>query len=280
MAESPDVANSGFWTDSERSQVIARIIKKTGIEPNKVFEAEGYSDKLGRVVGHYIPANDALHTKLNAAAMQYQLDVYWANKPSNSNLIKALDSIESGAARILKALRLDLSVSDPLEAVRPLELRFALQGQAIVTGERIGGFPNHPPVNWGMRGQTYKDWQGKEQLRDVIFGINQLMSWAHEAKKRKKERANRPRSMRNIGNVPQKKLLLELCIIWQECFGRMPSVSRNATSGIPTGPFLRFAVAAFEEMGVSISSEALATRFQRLMGKSGKKKVDPPISTA
>ena len=42
---------------------------------------------------------------------------------------------------------------------------------------------------------------------------------------------------------------------------------------------MRFAAASFEEVGVPITDEAIATRIRRLMGKSGKIIMNQPIST-
>ena len=110
-------AGKGFWADSERRKVVARIIDKTGIEPQRVFQAEGYSEELGRSIGHYVPGPEALASSLEEAAMQYQFNAYWADKPSSSDLLAALNSIGKAASRILKVLNIGPQADDVLAEI-------------------------------------------------------------------------------------------------------------------------------------------------------------------
>jgi hypothetical protein len=193
----------GIWSDAEAEKVTGDVVALIGKEPQDVVESNDYDDVTGELKIGRMPGRKHMQSQLQEIAARYHFEVAQHARPAAGQIIKKLQSIESAAQRMLKALGVDQRAPDALESVTPRDLRYALQGQAALMAEQIGGFSNHPPTVFDLDGDSYQDWHHQAQLRDVIVGIRQLQAWAQGARERQSNKQlNRGTALGAIATGP------------------------------------------------------------------------------
>jgi len=249
------------WSDEDGDAVVVRIIQATGKAP---LVRIAFDEVAGDGHRKSVAGKVYLRNKLQSITAAYNLEAYWQEKPSRSVLLLRLASIQSATARIIAALGIESYDGDLLAAITPKEIFHALKSEAAAMAERIGGFPNHPPLQFSVQGETFPDWFPEAQVRDVLEGVRQLRQWTQGAGERLRHRpAIRP-SERNKGDVAAEKLIGDLYGLWLDCYGTRPKLSRRSDNGKPSGPFFRFVQACFDAIGAPYTSaESLFIKIKR-----------------
>jgi hypothetical protein len=254
-ANEPDLTEGLIfpWSDAEAAKVTDAIIKAIRKEPLDVVDSDYFED--GEIKRIKVAGRKYMQDELQAAGGNYLIETRWQEKPSNSELVEKLSSINAAAKRILNALGITRGSADVLAAITPQELRYKLQSEAALMGERVGGFRNHPPVEFCIDGCSHIDFRPASQLRDVAIGIVQLMEWASAAERKLKRRRKRTRSTRNMGDVARRRLLGDLMGIWGNCYAEVPKIGRLTKNGEPTGRFFLFAREVFRALNIKMASD-------------------------
>lgn len=226
------------------------------------------------IVPYIVDRRTALEETLEAAAAWYALSRSSMEKPAPSKLRNRFKAIETAAQKLLEAVQLpDSGNPDDI----PRHTLYLLRRRAEATGKRIGGFPNHPISQRGMEGNTYPDYHGIDQFRDVIEGVKFLRTWASEAKEIKGSKVSKHKD-RNKGDPALRDLIGNLVGIWIEVFEQEIATSvegpEHPHAGEASGPFIQFLCACMEPLGVDKSTDAIRALVRRNFGPLIKIKSD------
>ena len=247
--------------------------------PKGQFDIRQLDPKGTSVIPHMVDRRTALQEKLERAVAWNLPSRSLPGDPSPSEMKKRFQAIETSARNLLKSLGLPDTddLYDPFDPPDPDEISLAvlrpLIRQAELTGPRIDGFPNHPPVTFKLDGDSYTDYNGSAQLQDVIEGVKFLRGWSAKAKENAAERVGSG-GKRNKGNVSLSRLLGELTKIWVEIFEQpiRTSVGNPETelAGKATGPMVRYIQACLAPLKVSMPDEAIRDRIRAMFQGKGK----------
>ena len=226
----------------------------------------------------------ALEGKLENAARWFANSRLWSeyDDAAPSKMRGQFQAIETSARKLLKSLGLPdtdapygpFAPADPNEI--PLAVLYPLRKQAELTGQRIDGFPNHPRKDFITDGDSYTEYNGPAQLRDVIEGVKYLRDWSAVAKGNAAARVGSARK-RHKGDEPRSNLIGGLVGIWVEVFGqsKRTSVGGPGTKfeGKATGPMVRYIQACLGPLNVSMTNDAVRAeiRKSKRLVKSGSK---------
>ena len=250
--------------------------------PKGQFDIRQLDPKGTSVIPHMVDRRTALQEKLERAAAWNLPSRSLPSNPSPSEMKKRFQAIETSARNLLKSLGLPDTddLYDPFDH-SPDEISLAvlrpLKRQAELTGPRIGGFPNHPPVNFEMDGDSYTDYNGPAQLRDVIEGVKYLRDWSAVAKGNAAARVVSTRN-RHKGDESLSNLICVLVGIWVDVFEKRIKVATGKPetdeAGKAIGPLIRFIQACLKPLNESHSDESIKDRIRTKFkgkGKSGSK---------
>jgi hypothetical protein len=202
-------------------------------------------------------------------SLQHQSDL------SPSELVKRFHAIEAAARQLIAALG---TGADGEFGSMQRQVRNGLRWVAEKYGERIGGFPHHPPMNWMPRNfdRAMTDFHGDSQLQDDIAAVARLRDWARDC-----ETASRAR----VGlDSPDDRVSVELGIepwlgdplndaikgilkIWKNILGR--PIRTSVVDGVGTGPLVSFVAACLDALRLRegrekpLESDALRARIRR-----------------
>lgn len=104
---------------------------------------------------------------------------------------------------------------------------------------------------------------GEQAVREAMASINALARWSEAVALRASRAAGNGGPDVRQGDKALQTLISDLGGIYSEFWRRAPGVSRDPNAGTPTGPFLRFAGAVSNHLGLGKTDEALATLIKR-----------------
>ena len=215
-----------FYSDDD----IEKIIDAAGGLPDGEVEHEVLVDGPDgiRYETRRVPRRQALVERLKQAAHAYTVLSEFQTEPTAKQISDAMADIEAAAAKLIAALHLPEAIDqDPLASM-PAALRYgALQAQAALEAERLGGLPK---------------WSGAGLLSDSVRGVYRLRRWARNAKARSRTARQTSRAKRHVGDEALNALFGDLAGIWIDVFERpiATSVGESANARKAGGPMVRF----------------------------------------
>jgi hypothetical protein len=101
----------------------------------------------------------------------------------------------------------------------------------------------------------------RQLLAAAVTGAQFVRDRAAAAKRRRRSEMTATRGKSQAGALDD--LLFALGHNYEKAFGRPPAVSRSPGSGETGGPFIRFACACFDTLGLRTTPAAMAQRLRR-----------------
>lgn len=227
----------------------------------------------GGVIPDWKDRRNVLRQGLEEAATHFATEVKWEEGPTPTQSVKKLKAIKASANRLLKALDVQ-EAGNPDDL--PQDILFALTGHAHRTGKEIGGFPNHPPEEWGMRDGRYTDYKGRESLLDAVQGVAWIRDWTHSAVERANIRKHNTEMHIAYGIVAPNRSALDalfgnLAGIWIDVFERDVATStgkpETETAGQASGAMVLFVaecIAPLQDLGLKMTPEGIRDRIRRM----------------
>jgi len=269
-SEAP-IANSDYYKAADIDSVIATcpggLPKGTLVVPQLTNEGGGEFPRM-------IDRRTELKEKLEYAAAWFNLEREMSAAPSPSKEVKRFGKIETCAKKLLESLGLPDN-GDPDKI--PQAVLSILRHQANLTGQRLDGFPNHPPIVWEMDGNSYTEYNGPAQLRDAIEGIKYLRDWSAEVKSKVAAKVAESKTAKlglgvskktYKGDEPLDGLFIELAKIWVDVFEqRIRTSTKNLDSGYAgkaTGPMVRYIQSCLAPLGESPTDDAVRARIKKI----------------
>ena len=179
VEDGPQILGDGRVTED----ALRRIIERTDLQLASTVIVPSY-DGDGSTIA--VPTLAYMKVSLEAAIGWYDLERRSSLDPSPSKLSQRLVAIAAAATRLADLLPAVDQHDD--ESLSHLEKHTAwkLRQQAQLMGEAMDrasgkGFRHYPPTPWSMTDNTYVDYHGRSQLRDIVEGTRQVNAWASRA---------------------------------------------------------------------------------------------------